>query len=625
MNQGRVLAICLVVMLSMGVASAQLPIEEIDARIERVLSEGIDAGIKRKHIVVKSVESAPVWWNSATQLNTFRLPPPPLGAEITYIDLDGDGDPDLLRTTLPDGTPVQWIDDDDDMSFDDYWGDTDSDCLMIDRNRDGLFGHYSDLMVDWIDTDGDNVADMQLVVDNIEFERRVRSGDGHYMWVIDCDKDNIFNYIDWNTYELRCWLHTGEADFYTDYHGNSTFLKVHSTPERLNDIRLNWENPFLFYDHDDDGLTEQSVRILDSRNGKIMHSDGATRFSEKVGYAALCYDLDNDNTAENPLDFDMTILYIGDGTDYMSYSHVYENMRGLPEADRYFMFPEWRQNSELIYPDREQVFDFMFEKGVWDDVWFTFDEDDDCKRWERVELYQPLDLYNTGEHAKGLDNNRQADVIGDRGEWDRDNSGGGNIYVGAFDGRIHLYGAEWGAWRIDQRGDYYQGMGGIFDIYGPDRQQGTPLVFPVIKYEDSDNNGFFDTFSYDIDGDKEFEEVVSMIELGLSDVCDIYKVSKMEYEDFTALYEGVANGLWSRGEAFVDAAHALGLDTSWYAHLKSPKSLRQRYDYGYWLSFYIYRDIADLAIRRGDVELAKQVVKSYYSNDLAALQQLVKK
>lgn len=610
------LAICLIPSISYG----QIPPEELDRRIESALSEGIDAGVDSSRIRTVRVESAPsFWWNSATDLNTFRLPPPPLGAEITYIDLDGDGDPDLLRTQLPDGVPIQWIDDDDDMSYGDYWGDTDSDCLMIDRDRDGLFGHYEDLIVDWVDNDGDNIADMQLVVDNIAREKRGVSGGGHYMWVIDCDKDNVFNYIDWNSYELRCWLHSGQADFYTDYHGNSTFLKVHATPERMNDLRLSWENPFLFYDYDNDGLTELSVRILDSRYNMIKQPDGATRFSQQVHYAALSYDLDNDNTPENPLDMDISILYMGSGTNYMEYSHTYPAMRGLPEADRYFLAPEWRQSSELIFPDREQVFDFIFDKGEWSRVWFIFDEDDDCKRWERVELYNPLDLYNIGEGNGGLDTNRQSDVVGDRGEWDEDNSGGGALYIGAFDGRLHLHGAEWGAWRIDQRGEYYQGMGGLYDVYGPERQQRIPERIPVVKYVDSDDNGFFDTFYYDIDGDRCFEDSVSLHKLGVDDRCQLYHVSDMEYSDVTSLFEQVATSMWQRAKNVLEVSHRLGLDSSWYAHLKMPKSLRQQYDYGYWLTFYLYRDIVDWAIRQNDTSLKTEADRAYYSNDWTVL------
>ena len=62
----------------------------------------------------------------------------------------------------------------------------------------------------------------------------------------------------------------------------------------------------------------------------------------------------------------------------------------------------------------------------------------------------------------GIDNNPQSDASGDRGEWDLDNSGKGNLYIG-FDGRIHLVGAEKGYWRIDQDAKSYQGWGGLYD------------------------------------------------------------------------------------------------------------------------------------------------------------------
>lgn len=44
-----------------------------------------------------------------------------------------------------------------------------------------------------------------------------------------------------------------------------------------------------------------------------------------------------------------------------------------------------------------------------------------------------------------------------RGEWDMDNSGNAQLYISHFDGRLHLYGAENGVWRIDQNAQYFQG------------------------------------------------------------------------------------------------------------------------------------------------------------------------
>ena len=246
----------------------------------------------------------------------YRLPPAPAGYKPTYIDLDGDGDPDILRTVTANGIPVQWIDDDDDMQYGDLEGDTDNDCLMIDRNKDGVYGGYGDLIIDWVGEDEDGNPAMQVVVDNIPEANRMKTGNGHYMWVVDTDKDDVFNYIDWNTFTLRCWIHNGLSDFYEDYNGKSTFMKIHSTTERVNDVRMNWENPFLFYDPDNDGLTEMAIRFCDSP--KIVKENGQANsvLSGDIDWVSVSMDTDNDNAPGNEFDFDMTIHFTGPGFNY---------------------------------------------------------------------------------------------------------------------------------------------------------------------------------------------------------------------------------------------------------------------------------------------------------------------
>ena len=116
----------------------------------------------------------------------------------------------------------------------------------------------------------------------------------------------------------------------------------------------------------------------------------------------------------------------------------------------------------------DKSYDAFFTAG-WKTMYFVFDEDDDDHRWERVEMYYPMhgfggpkdiDIYSTkrwrrGNYAEqnmvnegekpGLDGHPQSDSLGDRGEFDEDNSGNGKLYVGVFDRKLHLAGAEWGA------------------------------------------------------------------------------------------------------------------------------------------------------------------------------------
>lgn len=277
------------------------------------------------------------YWNEKTLLIPYRLAPGAADQKPTYIDLDGDGDPDVLRTVTTNGIPVQWIDDDDDMQYGDLEGDTDNDCLMVDRNKDGIYGGYGDLIVDWVGEDDEGNPAMQVVVDNIAEKNRIYPNNGHYMWVIDTDKDNIFNYIDWHNFSLRCWIHNGLSDFYEDYHGQSAFMKIHSTPERLNDVRMNWENPFLFYDPDKDGLTEMAIRLCDFP--KVAHQDGQANslLTGKIDWVSLSMDMDNDNAPGNEFDLDMTIHFNGPGFNYESQKHYNKNLRGLPEADTFFL------------------------------------------------------------------------------------------------------------------------------------------------------------------------------------------------------------------------------------------------------------------------------------------------
>ena len=544
--------------------------------------------------------SAQPYWNQDRQILPLR---PPVGERPEFMDLNGDGRQDAVRSYITGDVPILWLDDDGNMKEGDLEGDTVNDCLLVDRDKDGAY----DLVVKFADLTGNGVTDMQLIMDYPVGNRRTKN----HMFVLDDDGDGVFNYIDWNALNLECWEKNGISDFYTDYSGNSIFLKTHRLSTDMKDLRYNWENPFIFYDYDGDGLSEMAVRFCDNPiPDPEAESAGMprTQYLGWMGWFSMGIDMDNDNAPGNDFDFDMTLHYsAAKGFNYSECVHPIRNMRGLPEADRFFPDPRFRLLTELIYPDRHQAFDKAFS-GQWESARFVWDEDDDCGRWERVELYENKDAFLIGTRNGGVDNHPQADVAGDRGEWDEDFSGGGDIYVGRFDGRVHLYGAERGVWRIDQNTRYYQGFNRSF-------QNTSPKACATVEYLDTDGNGFLDAVRYDLDGDKEYEWTVSLLDLGLDDRCEVLDVSRMKYKDYTKLFRKVSKEMWRRTLEARKVALAYGIPTLWYAKLLSATSDRERYHDGWWFQFYVYKDLEDKFIREGNAEALNRLHRAYYTGD----------
>ncbi len=565
---------------------------------------------------INSVSHAQMKSVKESCIASFRMPLPPPGFKPKLEDLNGDGKPEAIYSMTGDSVPILWIDDDRDMKWTDIEGDMDNDCLLIDRNKDGIYGGDGDLVIDWVDSDNDGKADLQIVMDYPAVHATEVWPNGHVMILLDTDKDNIFNYIDWNTYQIKSWNKSGRAAFYTDYSGQSAFTKMHVATYNMGDLRLNWENPFLFYDPDKDGLSEIAVRLLDSpstKDEKASWNDYVNMQLEGViDWVSISVDLDNDNAPGNDFDFDFTLGLRGGGFDYMDQVHVFKNMRGLPEADKFFMDPRWRQMDELIYPDHKNAFDLIFNRGKRESAHFVYDEDDDCHRWERVEFYEARDPFKVGAGNGGLDHNTQADAAGDRGEWDMDCSGKGNLYISPLDGRLHLYGAEWGCWRVDQNTEYYQGWDRLWINKNPKK-------FATVKYTDKNGNGFLDYVEYDMDGDGKFETVFDLKALGIDDRAKLIDVSSFTYRDYTKMMKRMSDGIWERAQTAVRVAHKYGLNTSWYAWWIEALSMREKYHRGYWLQYYLFQDLMNYGLRTGDKDLQQKLVVAYCSGNWKSL------
>jgi hypothetical protein len=339
-------------------------------------------------------------------------------------------------------------------------------------------------------------------------------------------------------------------------------------------------------------------------------------FKKRIDYAAITWDMDNDNGQGNEFDFDMSIKFSGPGFDYSNQVHKFKNMRGLPDADKFFYDARWRQNDELIYPDQNVAYQKVFNEGKWNYSWLVFDEDDDCNRWERVEFYEPGNLWKIGMGKGGIDNNKQADAVGDRGEFDIDNSGNGNLYIAPFDGRLHLCGAEWGVWRVDMNASSFQGFGGLYPPATNNvRDQKEPVKWPTIRYSDTDKNGFFDKIEYDLDGDTIFEEKVNLMDLGIDDKSAIIETGKCDYKSLSAIFKNLTDQVWSRAKDVLASAKKMGLNTNWYAFWQQPRTLNEKYQYGFWLAFYLYKDMCQVAEMQGDLSLKARLDKAYYSGD----------
>lgn len=542
-------------------------------------------------------------------LSNWRLPPPPVGYRPRLVDLDADGDPDILYSLTRDSTPVAWIDDNDNMRWDDTEGDMVDDCLLIDRNKDGKYDGMGDLMVDWIDTNGDGRADMQIVADYPQQRTKEAWAKGLYMIFFADTATHLLNNIDWNTFQVKSWAHNGISDFYPGYAGNSSFLKIHVATNTMSDIRYNWENPFIFLDPDNDSLTEMAIRMVDSPKKRPYIKGEKDSFNVKptgnIDWTSIAIDMDNDNAPGNEFDYDMTLGFRGGTLNYKDQVHKFNNRR-VAQTDSMFLDPRIRQMNELIFPDPSNAYDLIFNRGKWKQAYFVYDEDDDCSRWERVEFYDPKDPFKVGAGNGGLDNNPQSDAAGDRGEWDLDNSGKGKLYIGKFDGRIHLFGAEWGCWRIDQGATFYQGW---------DRTwiNKDPKTFATVKYVDSDNNGFIDKILYDLDGDNQFEDSISLKEIGLSDANDIIDISKFNYNDFYHLQRKVSNQLYENAMVALKVAKKYRISVAWYTKFMKVTTLQDRYNNGYWLQFYIYRDLRNYFIRESSKDNLKKLERAYYS------------
>jgi hypothetical protein len=575
-------------------------------------------------------------------LRKTALKSPTPNDEIVRLDIDHDGKPDILERWW-NGKRVRWLDENHDMLPTDTRGDQVGDVLQIDKNGDGLYDGPNDIDIKWADNDHDGRADLEaFVTQPPEWGPDKWSvTDAHWMIFIDVEKDGVLGWLDWTKFDFGNdnWAYTGCCDWLPDYNGDAIFLKVHRPPQSLNDPRLNWENPFAFFDFDNDGVSEMAMRWLDPV--PPLEKD-KTNLTGVLSEAFLTFDIDNDSTKGNETDYDMSLRGAGGhGVPYRSMVHKYPALKGDPRFNDCFQWNNWRQIDELMYMPHDKSYDAFFTAG-WKTMYFVFDEDDDDHRWERVEMYYPMhgfggpkdiDIYSTkrwrrGNYAEqamvnegekpGLDGHPQSDTLGDRGEFDEDNSGNGKLYVGVFDRKLHLAGAEWGAWTVDKNAEFHGG------VKTPSPKPLASRVEEVVKYTDTDNNGFLDTVEYDYDGDRKIDFKVSLLDYKTAsnphpDVVPLIDTQKEGWKGLNALFTRIANDSFQEGLTVYRGAWRRGLTTPEIDKLASAGAIGERYDHGYWLKEKIFRQLRARLQQVRQSEPAKAAMLDKLEKDLARL------
>ena len=482
-------------------------------------------------------------------------------------------------------------------------------------NGDGDYDGVTDQSVKWADNDGDGRPDVQAwSTQPPKWEPgNWSTAESHWMLFIDIEKDGVLGWQDWKTFNFgeSNWDYTGTTDWLPDYNGDSVFLKIHRPPQALPDPRLNWENPFAFYDFDNDGLTEMGMRWLDPQ---MPVKDGLAPLSGVLNEAFATFDLDNDSSKGNEIDYDMSLRGAGGpGVPYTSMLLKYPALRGNSEVRRVLPVGQLAHGDELAYMPHDKSYDAFFTAG-WTTTYFVFDEDDDDHRWERVEINYPIhgfggpediDLWSTwkwrsGNYANlhvvpdgakpGLGGHPQADSLGDRGEFDRDNSGGGKLYVGVFDRKLHLLGAEWGGWTVDRNAEYHGGW------KTPSPKPIAPRVEEVVRYTDTDGNGFLDTVEFDYDGDRTIDLKVSLRDYASAgspapDVAAVIDSRAVGWKGLHEQFTSMANQSWLEALDVYRALWRRGLTTPDMDRFANAGSVGERYHNAYWIKELGFRQV----------------------------------
>ena len=434
------------------------------------------------------------WWKKAQALKP---------GEKFYVDVDKDGRPELL-VRREEKNLVVIISDGHTMKYGDTDGNKINDCYLVDYDADGVV----DRMVDYIDNDGDGVPD--------EMEMRYyQNGELRYAWFWeDIDKDGLM-------WDLKNYEYSAQP-YKCDMQGDNHFYL-----NKYDTAKDEWipfsECPFAFFDLDHDGRTEAVVRVSASPLGSDKQHDYANNYKftwapmeeymRKVGNVnvRLSYSIKNADTPLRPYACDMGFTMSG-AVPYRYEGMEYTNpRRRAPKTVRRI---PWNKALEMArtYPAQQ--------------TGFTWDEYDTNDRWEGIFwLWERRLIPNTGGPNARWNLRR---------EYDKDPSAERKIYYSGVDRRIHLFHAQEGWVEVGR----ILGSGKLGEI----------------RMLDTDGDGYFDTWEYDLDGDGVPERTTTVRD-------EKARMLPLDWKDLNRFYtQEVLPGAIRDDQALIEALQAFGHD-----------------------------------------------------------------
>jgi hypothetical protein len=551
--------------------------------------------------------------------------------QILRLTIGNGGKPNILERWW-NGKRVRWLDEAGTMQADDLRGSLVNSTLQIDANGDGRYDSTDDINIRWCDTDQDGVPDFQsliLMPGPWDEKQKRHPNPGQWATMRNYDRRGVLWWLDWTKFNFHtaCWDTTGVCAWLANYHGNNDFTKNCFAPHLMDDPRMSWENPFSFYDEDGDGVSEMTVRWA-------THLPiGAPRFTipPDLDRVHVAYDLDNNSGYGSETSYDLTLHGYQAKVDFSNMRRPLPGFAGNPVFDPCFEHNEWRRLTELLHMDRNQAYDQSFTT-TWKEWWLTFDEDGDDRRWERVETYfpyrkpggKPVDPFSVStpkvdDANPGPSWHPQTDSLGDRGEFDLDNSGGGKLYIGRFDKKLHLYGAEWGVWLVDRNAQF---QGGRDAQSHQSTKPRAKQVGEVVKYTDTDGDGFIDSIAFSYKGDQTFDFTVALKDYAKGgdepQKAELIDPRALGWKGMHEMYLKLAAQTWDDALAIYRAAWMRDLASPEIDRLAAGASLRERHMNAWWITEGVFRTIRQRVLARiehqpGDAEALRR-----YLADLTA-------